>query len=106
MKINTKLTFKNLTGIDVSVSESAGGPKDLLTLGMVLAEAALTSPHKHKNGFRPGKAYDLAKRFYANNVVELDRPDFNQLKELLEDNETYPSIIIAQALEMLEESKK
>lgn len=106
MKINTRLTFKNLTGVDVSVSDEAEGQKDLLTLGMVLAEAALTSPHKNKNGFKARKGYDLAKRFYADDVVELDGSDFAQLKELLEDNELYPSIIIAQALEMLEESKK
>lgn len=106
MKINTKQTFKSLRGQDVSVADNAKSSKDLLTLGMVLAEAALTSPHQHKKGFHPTKAYDLAKRFYAYDVLELEDPDFSQLKELLEANQIYPSIIIAQALEMLEESPK
>ncbi len=106
MKINCKQVFKNLK--DQIINNSAveeGKKKESLTLGMVLSEVVL-APHKDKNGFRPLKGYELAKKFYNGGIVEIDTADFVQLKELLEESETYVPMIIGQALEMLSETQK
>jgi len=104
MKIDPNKIFVNLKG-DVINSKDENGIKSPLTLGMVLSELALT-PHKQKNGFRPLKGYELAKKFYEEKEVEISPADFAQLKELVENSDMYNTIIIAQVLEMLEESKK
>lgn len=103
MKINTTQEFKNLKG-DVINSIDDAGVKSPLTLGVVLSEIALI-PHTAKNGFRPIKGYELAKKFYNDPEVEIDSADYIQLKELAEKVTSYSTIIIAQALLMLEESK-
>lgn len=104
MKINCGLQFQNLKGEVVNVVDEKGG-KTPLTLGQVLADVALT-PHKVKNGFRPLKGYELAQKFYANKEVDIDRADFIQLKELIENNEAYTTLIIAQAIKLLSEVKE
>jgi len=95
-KINTRKTFIDLKNKLVKEEN-----KEPLTLGMVLANIILM-PHKDKKGFRPLKAWELGKKFYDQEEVEVDLSDFVQLKELVENNELYHTIITAQALEMLE----
>jgi len=105
MKIHPNQVFINLKGEPIN-STNERGEKTSLTLGVVLGEMALT-PHKQKNGFRPLKGYELAKKFYDKKIeVEIDNADYIQLKELVENSDMYPTIIIAQTLEMLENSKE
>ena len=99
MKLNLKQTFKNLKGEDVKVEN------ETLTLGIILANIVL-APHKDKNGFRPLKSWELGKKLYENDIIELDMSDFIQIKELVENHENYFPFILGQVLEMLIKAEK
>lgn len=103
MKLHLNKTFKALNGEDIKVHEE-GNEKEVLTIGKVLANLVL-SQHKTKKGFRPLKAYELAKKFYDQNEVEVDQADFIQLRELVEESPDLMPIITAQILEEFEASK-
>ena len=109
MKINCKQTFKNLKNEDIQIVDGNDQTKkEILMLGNVIAEILL-QPHKEKKGFRPLKSWELAQRFYKDKEVEIDQADFIQLKEIVEENENYNTIIIAQTLvyfNQAEQSKK
>jgi hypothetical protein len=108
--INIKQTFKNLKGIIITVKgdeeEASTKPeeKEPLTLGQVLADILINS-HSIKKGFRPLKSYELAKKFYGENAkkdeVEIELAELIQIRELVEENPFYNTVITAQALEML-----
>lgn len=112
--INRKQTFKNLNGITITVKgdeeDDSKKPeeKEPLVLGQVLADILINS-RLQKNGFRPLKGYDIAKRFYGENAkkdeVEIELAELIQLKELVESNPFYNTVVTAQALEMLNNAK-
>lgn len=97
--IQTKYVFVNLKGEPI---ESEG--KDI-TLGDVLANIILT-PHEDKKGFRPLKAWDLAQKLSTQTEVEVDKADFVQIKEIVENTKTYVPLIIGQVMEQLEAVKE
>ena len=101
-KIIINKTFKDLKGQVLKIGDEE------LTLGKVLSDIVLT-PHKEKNGFRPLKSLELAKRFYGvdakNKEVEIDKSDFIQIKELVENNDGYFPIVLAQVIEELNKSE-
>lgn len=99
MKLNLKQKFYNLKNEEVKYENES------LTLGIVLATLVL-QPHKQKKGFRPLKAWELAKRFYDNDACEIDKADFVQIKDLLEEQEVFFPFVIAQVEEMLLEAEK
>ena len=92
MKINIKQKFVNLKGEAINVNNDLK-VKEPLTLGWVLSEIVL-SPNKPKNGFRPLKGWELAQEFYNKSEVEMSGADFLQLKELVENNESFVPLII------------
>ena len=99
MLIKTKGELTNLKG---EILKNNGVS---LTIGEVLAEIVL-APHKDKNGFRPLKGLELAKKFIDQEEVEIDKADFIQLKEVVENNESYVPLVIAQVLLLLEDVKE
>lgn len=100
--INTKQKFLNLKGEIIYSSNDK--KREPLELGYVLSEIVL-SPNKPKNGFRPLKGWELAKKFYKQSEVEIETADFIQLKELVENNDSFIPMITAQAIEMLNNLK-
>ncbi len=100
MKIKLKTALVNLKN-EAMLTE--GEPT---TVGLILANIVLT-PHKQKDGFRPLKAYELAKKFYDQEEVELDNSDFIQLKEIIEINDAgYQPLVIAQLQQHFINSEK
>ena len=99
MKILLKKVIVNLRNKPLKLEDQD------LTLGIVLSEIVL-APHKDKNGFRPLKAWELAKKFFSDEEVDLDKSDFIQLKEIVESSQSYNPLVIAQALESLEAVKE
>lgn len=97
--INTKHVFVNLKGEPIE-SEGKG-----ITLGDVLANIILT-PHEDKKGFRPLKAWELAQKLSTQTEVEVDKADFVQIKEIVENTKTYNPLIIGQVMEQLAEVKE
>lgn len=53
--------------------------------------------------FSPLKALEIARKLYGNSEVEIDKADFQQLKEAIEKNKIYPPLITGQLLEWLME---
>lgn len=100
MILHTKTQYKNLKGELIEF----GSSNEPLTLGDVLSEIIL-QPHQDKKGFRPLDAWELAKKFYKQEEVEVNLSDFVQLKELVEESKSFYVMIIAQTLEMLETSR-
>ena len=92
LKLNIKIT--NLKGEFIKADEKTDA-----TVGLMLSNIVL-EPHKDKNGFRPLKAYELAKKFFEKEEVELDKSDVIQIKELVE-NCAYQPLIVAQILEAI-----
>ena len=74
-------------------------------MGAALSEIVLT-PHKDKNGFRPLKAYELAKKFTDQKEVDIDSSDLIQLKEVAENSGAYLPIVIAQVILLLDTVKE
>lgn len=105
MKINVTQKFVNLKGETIYNVDENGKKKEELTLGMVLADLVL-SQRKSKDGFRPLKAYELAQQFYQKKEVEVSLVEFLQIKELVENNEGYITLITAQVIKMLDEVKE
>ncbi len=98
IKLKLKTEIKNLKG------DAIKSDNDIATVGLILANTVL-EPHKDKKGFRPLKAYELAKKFYDKEEVELDQSDLIQIKELIEES-TYQPMVIAQVLEAIIEAEK
>lgn len=98
MLINLKKEIVNLKGNSIKDGESP------LTLGQTLAEIVL-APHKDKDGFRPLKALEMARKLYANETYDIDQSDLIQLKKIVEENQSYIPLVTGQILETLESLK-
>lgn len=99
MKINCKKELLNLKNEPLPTGDEGN-----LTVGRALANIVL-APHETKNGFRPLKSYELAKKFYYKDEVEIDNSDLIQLKEIVENGKVYSTLVVAQLLEALNEEK-
>ena len=104
MKIKLHQILTNLRGESLVMSSNAK-VKEKITLGLLLINVIL-EPHKDKPGFRPLDAYSLAKRFDNQKEVEVTAGEFIQIRELVENNETFLPLVLGQALEMLDKSEK
>ena len=93
MKLNLKQIFFNLKGEKIKNPDGT-----ICTLGDILAMVVL-NPNKQKNGFRPLKAWELAKKFTNNKEIELDVSEVVQIKEMLEEDESLHIAVRAQSLE-------
>ena len=105
MKIKTAQLLKNLRGESLTMPTGTGKSKEKATLGLILLNIIL-EPHKDKSGFRPLDAYKLAQKLESEKEVEITTGEFIQIRELVENNETYLPIVLGQALEMLDNCEK
>ena len=101
--INLKQTLKNFKGETFKYKEAEDGPETDMTVGKVLANIILV-PQQQKDGFRTLKIYELAKKFYEKDELDLDRSDFIQVKERVENSTAYSVMITGQILELFEEA--
>lgn len=99
-KIQTSVPIVNLNGDKIQSEDGKN-----LTIGVVLANIIL-SPHANKKGFRPLKSWELAQKLYKNPEVEVDNADFIQIKEIVENSDTFSTMVVAQVLEALEKIKE
>ena len=105
MKIKTTTKLTNLKGEHLTTPKQNGKGKDNVTLGLFLTNIVL-EPHKDKPGFRPLEAYKLAQKFDTQEEVEVTASEFIQIKELIENNESYLPLVLGQALELLNSSEQ
>jgi hypothetical protein len=118
MKINTGKVITRLNGRPVMVDQEimtddnnqpiiingmpqmSGGRE--MTVGDVISSILTTKKHEQFNTL---KAYALAQRFYMSELTELDDSDFSSLREIIEKNDQYIPLVLAQVLQTLIESK-
>lgn len=92
MKINTKIILKDLE--NGNIKDPLNGKNDL-TLGMVIARILTGNPKEIKQ-LSPLKAFDLAMKFNNNNIVEIDKADYKEIKEIIKKSSTYAVLVIGQ----------
>jgi len=106
LKINIKKEFKNLDGEKIAFNLPGEKKRKFLTVGQALAEILLSNRNT-VDGFRPLRKYELAKKFYGidakKDVVEIDKSELLQIKQLVESNNSFLLIVTAQLLEIIEE---
>jgi hypothetical protein len=82
------------------VPQLSGGHE--LTVGDVISNILTT---KKVDQFNTLKAYALAQRFYKSEVTDLDDTDYSALREIVEKNDQYVPLVLAQVLQALIDAK-
>jgi hypothetical protein len=119
MKINSGQVIKRLNGRPVMTEQETltdingqmvvinGQPQMTggreMTVGDVIS-TILTS--KKNDQFNTLKAYALAQRFYLAETTDLDDSDYSGLRDLVEKNDQYVPLVLAQVLQALIETKE
>ena len=113
MKLHCEIVIKRLDGqpvmVDQQVIQHEGKPVTInnipqlgaghpLTVGEALATMLTT---KHQTQFSLMKSYALAQRFYKSEVTDLDDSDHSSLREVVEKNEQFTPLVLAQVLQVL-----
>jgi hypothetical protein len=96
MTINTKIAIKNLKGEDIKTQDD-----NVLTLGEAVSNILLSDLTGGKMKF-----FVLAKRFFNEEILELDSADFSLVKKCVSESKAYSgNLIIGQIEEILSEIK-
>ena len=119
MKINSGRVITRLNGRPVMVDQEAmtdannqpiminGAPQMAggreMTVGDVISSILTT---KKIEQFSTLKAYALAQRFYQATSTDLDDSDYSSLREIVERNDQYIPLVLAQVLQVLIEAKE
>ncbi len=82
------------------VPQMTGGRE--MTVGDVISSILTT---KKIEQFNTLKAYALAQRFYMSASTDLDDSDFSSLREIVEKNDQYIPLVLAQVLQVLLEAR-
>lgn len=119
MKIKTGTGIKRLNGKPMMTEQETmtdingqpviiGGMPQLtggrdLTAGDVISTILTT---KKVEQFNALKAFALAQRFYSAEVTDLDDSDYSGLRDLVERNDQFTPLVLAQVLRVLIEAKE
>lgn len=119
MKINSGKVITRLNGRAVMVEQETltdannqpvvnnGIPQLIggreMTVGDVISSILTT---KKVEQFNTLKAYALAQRFYMSATTDLDDSDYSSLREVVERNDQYIPLVLAQVLQVLMDAKE
>lgn len=94
MKINTKITIKDLAGnpIPTGKDEKSGD----FTVGMALSNILVDTTKGGKM-----KLFILAQKIYSDEEVEVDEADLAIIKSAVEETENYNNLVNGQILQIL-----
>lgn len=98
MKIKVDVVLKNMNGAALKDIDENGVTIDA-TLRRTLVNAVLT-PIQNESGIEKVKKYELAKRIYTNDEVELTDEEIKLLKNRV--GESFGPIVVGQVFEILE----
>lgn len=70
------------------------------TLRLVIVNALLATTKKQESGVEKVRKYELAKKAYQNDEVELTAEDITLIKNQI--GEVFPAVVVGQCFEMLE----
>ncbi len=111
MKIKTGTIIKRLNGKPVMVDQEPILDNETqvgmtsgreMTVGDVISTILTT---KKVEQFNTLKAYALAQRFYRSEVTDLDDTDFTAMRDIVEKNDQYVPLVLAQVLQVLIDAK-
>lgn len=80
------------------MKESVNGEAQDATVKMVIVNAVL-SPVQSEPGTEKVRKYELAKKIYANDEVDLNEDEIKLIKERV--GETFPPLVVGQVYELL-----
>jgi hypothetical protein len=96
MLVKTNVLLRTLDG--QGMKDNVDGKAVDATVKMVIVNAIL-SPVEKENGVDKVKKYELAKKVYASDEVDLNENDIRLIKERI--GECFPPIIVGQIFELL-----
>jgi len=97
MKYNFNVPFKGLDGKEVTQILEADKPAEVLNLGKLLANRLMSVSEGNSL-----KLYDLSKRIFNGEEMNIDRSDRKMLIELIEKDKQISNLLKAQLLEILD----
>ena len=111
MKIKCNTPINTLQGLPIKVDQKRtveNGAEILtggrtLTVGEVLATTLATKKVKQFNAL---KAYALATRLYQSESTDVDEGDLSGLREMMDENESFTPLVVAQVLKALQDAKE
>lgn len=99
MKINTNQVLKSLSGEVLKDRDDKGQAIDA-TLKVAIVNALLAPMQKEEAGTIKIKKYELAKRIYQNDEIDLTAEEITLIKARV--GEVYPPLLVGQMNEILE----
>jgi hypothetical protein len=119
MKIDSRIVIKRLNGRAVMTEQEVmtdgnnqpvfvnGAPQMTggreMTVGDVISSILTT---KKVEQFSVLKAFALAQRFFGADVTDVDEGDYQGLREVVEKNDQYIPLVLAQVLQILIDAKE
>lgn len=101
MKIKTEIVLMNFNGDVLQDNDGKGNLTDAnLKHAIVNSLLAPLQQGKNETGVEKVKKYELAKRVYDNDEVELSAEEVSLIKERLA--EVYPPLVVGQCFKILE----
>jgi len=98
MKIKTNVVLKNMDGI--GMKDVVEGKAIDATLKLAIVNGLLASTQKQDSGIEKVKKYELARKVYANDEVELDENEIKLIKDCV--GAAFPSpLIVGQVFNLL-----
>ena len=97
MKINVDETLKTLDG-QIMMDNDGKGNAIEATVKMAIVNAVL-SPVDKESGVDKVKKYELAKKIYTSDEVDLNEDDIKLIKDRV--GEAFPPVIVGQIYELL-----
>lgn len=97
MKANVNQPLKTLDGQTMKDADSSGNVVDA-TVKMAIVNAVL-SPVQKENGVDKVKKYELARKIYGNDEVDLNEGEIKLIKDRV--GEVFPPIVVGQIYELL-----
>lgn len=97
MLIKTNTVLKTIDGQTMKDVDSAGNAVDALVRTAIVN--AILSPVQNEKGVDKVRKYELAKKIYANDEVDLNEDEIKLIKDRV--GELYAPIIVGQLYELL-----
>jgi len=94
MKINTKVTIKDLAGKDIPAGDK------FFTVGTAISNILLDAKEGGKM-----KLFTLAQEFYKEKEFDIDAVDIDVVSKAVESTEQYNNLVTGQILAFLDETK-
>ncbi len=97
MKVDVAQVLKNITGQPMKDTDANGEATDA-TLKLAIVNALL-SPVQKETGIDKVKKYELAKKVYQNDEVDLNEDEIKLIKDRV--GEVFPPLVVGQIYEIL-----